>query len=352
MKLNKKMIGIVALSSVLISGTLLTNDAFAANATKTLKAVYSNIKLVYNGQTISSSSGQEPFMVNGTTYVPIRMAGEALGKSLVWDGTNKIVNISDTSSSDAQVIEMLRNQITDLNNQLNSVKNELTTANSTIASKDSTITSLQSEINSLKKDGNNGSLSRLEDDLNDDHEDDYSLDASISLSGDKDDISITIKVDESTWNNLSSSRQKTFLQDISDDIRREFRDAKIDGTVKNKKSSKLTTFSVSRSGTLSIGSSSSSVPSQSTMLSQLRRDYSTYRGIPLSIQLDVDKDREEVRVDVYIDKKDWDGLSSSYQTKLLNNMLNDLEREYPDYDIEGYVYDDDNTSSRLDRQTR
>lgn len=350
MKLNKKMIGIVALSSVLISGTLLTNDAFAANATKTLKAVYSNIKLVYNGQTISSSSGQEPFMVNGTTYVPIRMAGEALGKSLVWDGTNKIVNISDTSSSDAQVIEMLRNQITDLNNQLNSVKNELTTANSTIASKDSTITSLQSEINSLKKDGNNGSLSRLEDDLNDDHEDDYSLDASISLSGDKDDISITIKVDESTWNNLSSSRQKTFLQDISDDIRREFRDAKIDGTVKNKKSSKLTTFSVSRSGTLSIGSSSS-VPSQSTMLSQLRRDYSTYRGIPLSIQLDVDKDREEVRVEVYIVKKDWDDLSSSYQTKILSSMLNDLEREYPDYDIEGYVYDD-NTKSRLDRQTR
>ncbi|MGZ7445220.1 stalk domain-containing protein [Paenibacillus sp. TH7-28] len=352
MKLNKKMIGIVALSSVLISGTLLTNDVFAANATKTLKAVYSNIKLVYNGQTISSSSGQEPFMVNGTTYVPIRMAGEALGKSLVWDGTNKIVNISDTSSSDAQVIEMLRNQITDLNNQLNSVKTELTTANSTIASRDSTITSLQSEINSLKKDSKSGSLSKLEDDLNDDHEDDYSLDASFSLSGDKDDISVTIKVDESTWKNLSSSRQKTFLEDISDDIRREFSNAKIDGTVKNKNSSKLTTFSVSRSGTLSIGSSSSSVPSQSTMLSQLRRDYSTYRGIPLSIQLDVDKDREEVRVDVYIDKKDWDGLSSSYQTKLLNNMLNDLEREYPDYDIEGYVYDDDNTSSRLDRQTR
>ncbi|MCM3702994.1 stalk domain-containing protein [Paenibacillus macerans] len=351
MKLNKKMIGIVALSSVLISGTLLTNDVFAANATKTLKAVYSNIKLVYNGQTISSSSGQEPFMVNGTTYVPIRMAGEALGKSLVWDGTNKIVNISDTSSSDAQVIEMLRNQITDLNNQLNSAKTELTTANSTIASKDSTITSLQSEINSLKKDNKSGSLSSLEDDLDDDHENDYDLDASFSLSGDKDDISVTIKVDEKTWNNLSSSRQKTFLQDIADDIRREFKDAKIDGTVKNKNSSKLTTFSVSRSGTLSIGSSSSNVPSQSTMLSQLKRDYSTYRGIPLSIQLEVDKDREEVTVEVYIVKRDWDDLSSSYQTKLLSNMLTDLDREYPDYDIEGYVYDD-NTKSRLDRQTR
>ncbi|WP_178075884.1 stalk domain-containing protein [Paenibacillus oralis] len=354
MKFNKKAVGLIALSSVLISGTLLTNDAFAANATKTLKAVFSNIKLVYNGQTISSTSGQEPFMVDGTTYVPIRMAGEALGKSLSWDGTNKIVTITDvTSSTDKAELDKLNAEVTELNKQLANLKSELSTANSTITSKDSTISSLESQIKSLQSalDNKNDNLSSLEKNLNRDYEDSFDLDASISLSGDKNDITVTIKVDEDEWNYLSSSRQESYLQDIVDDILHEYSKADIEGSVKNKKSSKLTNFSVNSSGTVRLGSNSSSGLSESRMLEKLEDEYSPYRGYPVSIVLSVDDKREEVSLKVYIKKSNWENLSSSNQRNLLGDMIDDLEDNYPDYRIRGYVYDADNRSSSLDKRS-
>lgn len=255
MKWQKKKATIVTLSAMLVSGTLLANSTFAADATKTLKAVYSNIKLVYNGQTVTSSTGQEPFVVDGTTYVPLRMAGEALGKSLYWDASTKQILITDvTSSADKATIESLNEEVEELNEQITSLKAELNTANSTLTSKNSTITSLESQIKSLRNalDDDDQDLDDLEDDLNDDYEDYYDLDADITLSGDEDDITVKVKVEEDIWEDLTTTKQKSFLQKIVDDILDEFDDADVSGTVRDKDSSKLISFTVSSSGTVKL----------------------------------------------------------------------------------------------------
>ena len=38
-----------------------------------------------NGQTV------EPFIYNGTTYLPVRAVGTAIGKDVSWDGVEKVV---------------------------------------------------------------------------------------------------------------------------------------------------------------------------------------------------------------------------------------------------------------------
>lgn len=83
------------LAAVLCCALTLVTVAYATNATKTIQAAYMNIKLVVDGVPItpkdSNGSTVEPFIYNGTTYLPVRAVGEALGKQVSWDGETKTV---------------------------------------------------------------------------------------------------------------------------------------------------------------------------------------------------------------------------------------------------------------------
>jgi len=71
--------------------------AFAATA-KQLTAQYSNIKITLNGHIITPEDANgkiiEPFIVDGTTYLPVKAIANALGFAVNWDGTSHTVNIS------------------------------------------------------------------------------------------------------------------------------------------------------------------------------------------------------------------------------------------------------------------
>lgn len=95
MRINKKRSMVILASALVLSGTVMANITYAQQATKTLKAIYNNIKIVYNGKTITSSTNAEAFTIDGTTYVPLRMAGEALGKNVQWDAANKQIKFTD-----------------------------------------------------------------------------------------------------------------------------------------------------------------------------------------------------------------------------------------------------------------
>jgi hypothetical protein len=66
--------------------------AFAFSGERSLGAMYNNIRIFIEGREISptdaNGSAVEPFIVNGTTYLPVRAVGEALGKEVYWDGPN------------------------------------------------------------------------------------------------------------------------------------------------------------------------------------------------------------------------------------------------------------------------
>lgn len=89
-----------ALIALLCLGGLLVTVVLAAGTyTKTLTAYYQDIKLTINGQTVEpkdvNGNVVDPYIVDGTTYLPVRAVSEALGKQVDWDGNTNTVLISD-----------------------------------------------------------------------------------------------------------------------------------------------------------------------------------------------------------------------------------------------------------------
>ncbi len=94
MKCKTKIIGLV-LSITLLLGT----TAFATVGSRTVQLMYNNIKIVLNGKEITPTDANgnavEPFIIDGTTYLPVRGVASALGMNVGWDGTTKTVTLNN-----------------------------------------------------------------------------------------------------------------------------------------------------------------------------------------------------------------------------------------------------------------
>lgn len=87
------------LIGVLSTALLLGSVVYAASTTKTIEAFYNNIKIYVDGIKIDPRDGNgevvEPFIYNGTTYLPVRAVGEAIGKTVSWDGATQSVYLGE-----------------------------------------------------------------------------------------------------------------------------------------------------------------------------------------------------------------------------------------------------------------
>lgn len=79
----------------------------AASIQKQLTATYKDIKLYVDGKEVvpkdAGGNVVEPFVSNGTTYLPVRAVGEAFGKEVTWDGTTNSVYIGEKPASGVSV---------------------------------------------------------------------------------------------------------------------------------------------------------------------------------------------------------------------------------------------------------
>jgi len=104
-KLRISILG-VFIVALLMGGAV----ALAAVGTKTLNATYRDIKLVVDGKEVTpkdvNGNVVEPFIVDGTTYIPVRAAAQALGKDVVWDPVTNTVNVGDPGSAPAGPVEV------------------------------------------------------------------------------------------------------------------------------------------------------------------------------------------------------------------------------------------------------
>lgn len=95
--LNDKIKGAVA--GLLIGTTLTTGLAFAKNGIEAIQAEYSDIKIYMDGILLSPKDANgktvEPFIYDGTTYLPVRAVGEAIGKQVSWDGATSSVYLGE-----------------------------------------------------------------------------------------------------------------------------------------------------------------------------------------------------------------------------------------------------------------
>ncbi len=107
-KLSKRLQGMIA---GLLAGVLLTGGTiFAKKSNETIEAFYNDIKIYVDGIMIDpkDASGEkiEPFIYNGTTYLPVRAVGEAFGKKVDWDGETKSVYIGEKPGEKTYLIDV------------------------------------------------------------------------------------------------------------------------------------------------------------------------------------------------------------------------------------------------------
>lgn len=102
MKDQKKGILFGFLLALMLMGgvnMVLGSGASAASGKKAINVTYRDIKLCIDGETITpkdvNGNVVEPFLYNGTTYLPVRAVGEALGKEVKWDGATSTVYLGD-----------------------------------------------------------------------------------------------------------------------------------------------------------------------------------------------------------------------------------------------------------------
>ncbi len=93
MKNFKKSFITIALVMVLILGAFST--AFAAKGSKTAELQYNNINVTLDGKEVDcvDANGKEvePFIIDGTTYLPVRAISNALDLDVDWDPDTKTV---------------------------------------------------------------------------------------------------------------------------------------------------------------------------------------------------------------------------------------------------------------------
>ncbi len=89
----KKFVAGFVCCAVLAAST----SVFAEGITKTIDAVFGQVKLVVNGTPVE----QETLLYNGTTYVPLRAAAEALGQEVSYDDATKTAYIGEVPAAEA-----------------------------------------------------------------------------------------------------------------------------------------------------------------------------------------------------------------------------------------------------------
>lgn len=219
----KKQYLAVASALVLTVG-LFPASSDAQVAKKNLIANYNNIKVLYNGVQVPTTI--EPFIVNGTTYIPLRMMAGVFNKDITWDGTNYTINVKDQANPgyEAQLaakdaeIQRLKSQIEDLNDKIDGLEDDLA--------------DYEDDDDDSDFDDD---LSDLEEQLNDDYGDYEDLEWDISLDGDEDEIEVEIAIDfddyEDDFNDLSEKKLHTLVEEIVNDIWDDFEDSDVTGVI-------------------------------------------------------------------------------------------------------------------------
>ncbi|MDO4773301.1 MAG: stalk domain-containing protein [Bacillota bacterium] len=102
MKLNYRLQGFVA--GLLVMMIAFGGGLYAKTAFEKIEVKYDNIEVYKDNslQVMKDAQGNvlEPFIYQGTTYVPVRAAAEMAGLKVEWDGAKKRINFWDKESKE------------------------------------------------------------------------------------------------------------------------------------------------------------------------------------------------------------------------------------------------------------
>ena len=96
MKNRKRIISALIMAAILLS---VSYFAYAAGVTKNIEVAYTGVSIYVEGKLIdprdANGNPVEPFIYEGTTYLPVRAISEALGKPVDWNAQANRIDIDD-----------------------------------------------------------------------------------------------------------------------------------------------------------------------------------------------------------------------------------------------------------------
>ena len=94
--MKKRLQGLV--SGMLIGAILTSSVVFATNGSRMAELLYANIRILLDGNEIipkdANGNTIEPFIIEGTTYLPVRGIASSLGLNVGWDGETQTVELN------------------------------------------------------------------------------------------------------------------------------------------------------------------------------------------------------------------------------------------------------------------
>jgi hypothetical protein len=217
---NKKFRKIAILVAVMMLVMSFSSTGFASWLDQTIKASYRNITVFVNGTMKQAKTAQgavvEPFIVDGTTYVPLRGISEMLGYQVTFNPTTYRIDITGAD------VSTLTNQI--LQQQI-------------------TIKTLEDKVKALEAQlADNGieDFEDMEEYLLDEYPTLGDLDIDgIVLDGDEDEIELEVSVylksstAKGDWTELRDSRIKSYLQSLVDELLDEYDEPEVYGSIRD-----------------------------------------------------------------------------------------------------------------------
>lgn len=219
---------------------------------------FMGVKVLYNGKELTAE--KQPYIINDTTYVPLRMLMDNFGKDISYDSaTNKVI-IKDKENTDETSLNKKINELIAINTLLQNERNKLKAENTTLKSQNA---ALKTENNTLSAqnitlknrvaalENEDDELIEIEDDLYDDYEDagdDYFNDDdilfSVVLYGDDDDLEFEVYLDfddsdeNDDMTDLSITYIKNLMRALYEDVEdyiedTDYEDADITGIIED-----------------------------------------------------------------------------------------------------------------------
>lgn len=149
----KKKVAALTLGAFLLT----SGFGYAAQVGQKITAYFDNYIVAVNGSPVYSSTGAKPLNYNGSIYVPMRMAAEALNAQVSYDESTKTINLIPGSSSTENAYML---QIMNLNNKINSLNADLTAKNNEINDLKAKISDLEKKNSSSSSSSSSSSNSR------------------------------------------------------------------------------------------------------------------------------------------------------------------------------------------------
>ncbi|MEA4847922.1 MAG: stalk domain-containing protein [Clostridiaceae bacterium] len=299
--------------------------AFAEDVEKAVQGTVSDARIIYNGK--EAELGIKPVLIEGSNYLSVRVVSSLFDKNIYWDQNKNEILISDKTNPQSEYLA------------------------SELAVKNKSIEELEAKVKKLEKDlqsGKKPSIEELQEKINDEYGGYEGVSYRVILSGNEDEIRVRIEIDlsrdKSSWNRLSTDGKDELIEEITSVIAEEYASAKIKGYFKDiSASKKMNPFYYDWKSELVKGNYAN-YSTISIIEEKMNSEYEDYfPGIHLTFTLNGNDSIAECTAYIQKDRfeEKWDALPDNSVKNLMRKLCNDINKEFKECYIYGYIYDTD-----------